>query len=155
MEERIKKQLVMIESGDIKGFLNDIDQMAASKAHIVIRDNLTQKHVKMIKDSGKDNYQMFQDIKIRAKNSWDYDHRVATMEDVNRGCTNLYTLVLRLMRAQNDDFLEELNKIHVAINKIEEKIGLEPTIWEAETNDNSIDGGNDNVNDVQGVQEDI
>lgn len=155
MEERIKKQLAMIESGDIKGFLNDIDQMAASKAHIVIRDNLTQKHVKMIKDSGKENYQMFQDIKIRAKNSWDYDHRVATMEDVNRGCTNLYTLVLRLMRAQNDDFLEELNKIHVAINRIEEKIGLEPTVWEAETNDNPTDGGNDNVNDVQGVQEDI
>ena len=155
MEERIKKQLAMIESGDIKGFLSDIDQMAASKAHIVIRDNLTQKHVKMIKDSGKENYQMFQDIKIRAKNSWDYDHRVATMEDVNRGCTNLYTLVLRLMRAQNDDFLEELNKIHVTINRIEEKIGLEPTVWEAETNDNPIDGGNDNVNDVQGVQEDI
>ena len=153
MEERINKQLEMIESGDIKGFLDDIDQMGASKAYIVIRDHINYQHIKKIKDSGKDNYQKFQDIKIRAKQSWDYDHRQALMEDVNRGCMNVYTLILRIMRAQNDDFAEELGKIQTAINRIEEKVGLEPTVWKPE--EISTDGGNNNVGDVQGVEENI
>ena len=153
MEERINKQLEMIESGDIKGFLDDIDQMGASKAYIVIRDNINYQHIKKIKDSGKDNYQKFQDIKMRAKQSWDYDHRQALMEDVNRGCMNVYTLILRIMRAQNDDFAEELGKIQTAINRIEEKVGLEPTVWKPE--EISTDGGNNNAGDVQGVEENI
>ena len=153
MEERINKQLEMIESGDIKGFLDDIDQMGASKAYIVIRDNINYQHIKKIKDSGKDNYQKFQDIKMRAKQSWDYDHRQALMEDVNRGCMNVYTLILRIMRAQNDDFAEELGKIQTAINRIEEKVGLEPTVWKTEVI--STDGGNNNAGDVQGVEENI
>lgn len=153
MEERINKQLEMIESGDIKGFLDDIDQMGASKAYIVIRDNINYQHIKKIKDSGKDNYQKFQDIKMRAKQSWDYDHRQALMEDVNRGCMNVYTLILRIMRAQNDDFAEELGKIQTAINRIEEKVGLEPTVWKTE--EISTDGGNNNAGDVQGVEENI
>ena len=153
MEERINKQLEMIESGDIKGFLDDIDQMGASKAYIVIRDNINYQHIKKIKDSGKDNYQKFQDIKMRAKQSWDYDHRQALMEDVNRGCMNVYTLILRIMRAQNDDFSEELGKIQTAINRIEEKVGLEPTVWKTE--EISTDGGNNNAGDVQGVEENI
>lgn len=142
--------LQKIESGDVEGFLNSIDQMAASKAYLVIRDEIASKHIKTIKDSGKDNYQKFQDIKIRAKESWDYDHKVATMADINRACMNVYTLVLRLMRAQNDSNEEELNKIKTEINKIEEKVGLEPTIWE-----DTIGGGNDNVSNEQGIEESI
>lgn len=156
MEARVNKMIGMIESGNIEGFLNDIDQMAASKAYVVIRDSITQKHIKAIKDSGKENYQKFQDIKIRAKNSWDYDHKTATMEDVNRACLNVYTLVLKIMRAQVDSNGEELNAIRNAINKLEEKVGLEPTVWEFNpTTDNVTDGGNNNVGDVQGEQKDI
>ena len=151
MEERINKLLGMLDNDDIKGFLDDIDQMGASKAYLVIRDNITQQHIKKIKDSGKDNYQLFQDIKQRAKKSWEYDHKTALIEDVNRACMNVYQLALRLMRAQNDDFMEELNKIQSAINRIEEKVGLDPTIWA----DESIDGGTDNVNNEQGVKENI
>lgn len=153
MEERIKKQLEMIESGNIDGFLDDIDQMGASKAYIIIRDNINYQHVKKIRESGEKNYQKFQDIKQRAKQSWDYDHRQALMEDVNRGCMNVYTLILKIMRAQNDDFAEEFNKLQKAINRIEEKIGLDVTVWQTE--EISIDGGNNDAGDVQGVQENI
>ena len=60
------------------------------------------------------------------------------------------------MRAQNDDFAEEFNKLQKAINRIEEKVGLEPTAWQLEiTEEISTDGGNNNVGDVQGVQENI
>jgi hypothetical protein len=152
MEKRINGMLEMLESGNVEGFLNDIDQMAASKAYLVIRDSIDNKHVKTIRESGKDNYQKFQDIKLRAKKSWDYDHSIPTMEDVNRACMNLYTLVLRLMNAQNNDYLRELSKIQQAINKIEEKVGLESTVWE-EDQDNLNDGGNNDVSDVQGVKE--
>lgn len=153
MEERIQKMLEMIDSGNIEGFLNDIDQMAASKAYLVIRNDITQKHVNLIRNSSKENYQKFQDIKLRAIQSWNYDHKHATMEDVNRACMNLYTIVLKLMNAQNNDYQEEFNKIHIAINKIEERVGLEPTVWVDQ--DNPVnDGGNDNV-DVQRVEENI
>ena len=152
MEYRVQGLLAKIESGDVKGFLDEIDQMAASKAYLVIRDSINNKHIKTIRDSGNDNYQMFQDIKIRAKKSWDYDHSIPTMEDVNRACMNLYTLVLRLMRAQGDDSVREFSKIQSAINKIEEKVGLDITNWTDEIADNLNDGGNDNVSDVQGVE---
>lgn len=145
----------MIDEGNIEGFLDAIDKMAASKAYLVIRDEMTSKDVKAIKDSGKDNYQKFQDIKIRAKQSWDHDHKMAMMMDVDRACLNVYTLLLRIFKVHNDTYVEELNQIRTAINRIEEKVGLEPTSWEEPKTDNSTDGGNNNAGDVQGVQESI
>ena len=150
MDTRIAKQLGMIESGNIEGFLNDIDQMAASKAYLVIRDSITQKHIIAIKNSGKDNYQKFQDIKIRAKQSWDHDHKHATMADVDRACLNVYTLVLKVMKVHTDATAKELNQMRSAINRIEEQVGLEKTNWDSTDNDN---GGNNDVGDVQGVEE--
>lgn len=147
------KLIETLEAHNYEWFLDALDEMAASKAYLFIRDEMTNQHIKMIKDSGKENYQKFQDIKQRAKQSWDYDHKTATMEDVNRACMNVYTLVLRLMNAQNGNFTEEFNKIQSAINRIEEKVGLEPTVWEEEI---EIDnGGTNNVDNVQGVEENI
>lgn len=151
MEDRINNMINMIESGDIKGFLDDIDKMAASKAYLVIRDNLQQKHIKAIRESSPDNYKLFQDIKIRAKQSWEYDHKSAIIEDINRACMNLYTIILKLMRVQNDDFIDELNKIKVAINKIEKKIGIDVTKWDDETERDD----NTDVSNVQRVEENI
>ena len=152
---RIDKIMGMLNDNNIEGFLNDLDQMAASKAYLVIRDDITQHHIRQIKDSGKENYQKFQDIKLRAKQSWDYDHKTALMSDVNRACMNVYQLILRLMRAQIDDTSEELNKIKTAINRIEEKVGLEPTAWDKEIETDNGGDNNGNAGDVQGVQEGI
>lgn len=140
-----------INNGDIDKFLKILDQMAASKAYLVIRDEMTNQHVKAIHNSGRDNYQLFQDIKLRAKQSWDHDHKMAMMKDVDRACMNVYTILLRIFKVHNDSHTEELNQIRTAINRIEEKVGLEPTSWE----EDSTDGGNDNVGDVQGVEENI
>lgn len=145
----------VIKDGNVEKFLKALDQMAASKAYIVIRDEMTSKDIKMIKDSGKDNYQLFQDIKDRAKQSWDHDHKMAMMMDVDRACHNVYTLLLRIFKIHNDLNTEELNQIRTAINRIEEKVGLELTSWEEPKADNSIDGGNNDAGDVQGVQESI
>lgn len=151
MSETKQNIMNIINDGNIEGFLKAIDQMAASKAYLVIRDEMTQKHIKAIKESGKDNYQLFQDIKARAKQSWDHDHKMAMMMDIDRACHNVYTLVLRIFKAHNDLYTEELNQIRTAINRIEEKVGLELTSWEEPKADNSIDGGNNDAGDVQGV----
>lgn len=147
------KLIETLEAHNYEWFLDALDEMAASKAYLFIRDEMTSHHIKAIRESGKDNYQKFQDIKLRAKQSWDYDHKTPCMLDVNRACMNLYGIVLRLMRAQNDDYSEELNKIKTAINRIEEKVGLEPTVWEEAQN--IVDGGTNDASDVQGVQEGI
>lgn len=152
MSEAGQKLVQMIDGGDIDSFLTSLDQIAASKAYLVIRDEMTNKHIKAIKDSGKDNYQKFQDIKIRAKQSWDHDHKMAMMMDVDRACMNVYTLVLRIFKVHNDSYVEELNQIRTAVNRIEEKVGLEPTVWEEPKT--TADGGtDDDAGNVQGVQE--
>lgn len=155
MSEAEQKKLVqMVDNGDIDGFLTSLDQVSASKAYLIIRDNMTNKHIKAIKDSGKDNYQKFQDIKLRAKESWDHDHKMAMMMDVNRACTNVYTLLLRIFKVHNDTYVEELSQIRTAINRIEEKVGLKPTVWEDPKPKTDDDGGNNNdAGNVQGVQE--
>lgn len=146
--------LNLIEDKNIDEALKKLDNMAASKAYVLIRDNIAPKHIKTIKESSTENYQLFQDIKARAKQSWDYDHKMATIEEVNRACANVYTLLLRIVAQYNDSFTTELTKIINAINKIEEKVGVDITDW-SNSDDDSINGGNDNVNDVQGVKEDI
>ena len=155
MSETKQNIISIISDGKIDKFLKALDQMAASKAYLVIRDEMTNQHIKAIKESGKDNYQLFQDIKIRAKQSWDHDHKMAMMMDVDRACSNVYTLLLRIFKVHNDTYVEELNQIRTAINRIEEKVGLELTSWEEPKADNSTDGGNNNAGDVQGVQEGI
>lgn len=152
------KLVKMLEEGKIKEFLDTLDQTHASKVYEIIRDNITPRHIRMIKeasDSTNCYYQTFQDIKLKAKQSWDHDHKVATMADVDRACTNLYGLVLRIIKSLSDGTIRELGAVHLAINKIEEKLGIEITDWNAQPTDETNDGGNDNVNDVQGVQEDI
>lgn len=160
------KLVKMLEEGKIKEFLDILDQTHASKVYEIIRDNITPKHIRMIKeasDSTNCYYQTFQDIKLKAKQSWDHDHKMASMADVDRACTNLYTLVLRIIKALGDGTAREFDTVHLAINKIEEKLGLEITNWSEEPQDiqptaeteTDNDGGNNDVDDVQGVQEDI
>ena len=153
MENTKKKIKEMIESGNIEGAIHALDDMHASRAYLVIKD-LRAHHIAKIKNSKQELYQLFQAIKIEAKESWDYDHKPATMSDVNKACTNVYTIMLRLMNVQNTQHNEEVNKIQSAINRIEKKLGIEPTVWEDEQ-PSDIDGGNDNVNDVQRIEENI
>ena len=63
---------------------------------------------------------------------------------------NVYTLVLKVMKVHTDATAEELNQMRSAINRIEEQVGLEKTNWDSTDNDN---GGNNDVGDVQGVEE--
>jgi len=130
-----------------KEFVDALDKIGRSRGYIVIRD-LTPQMVKEIKEDVK-TYQLFQDIRIECKKSHDYDHSVPIMLDVNRAALNVYTLLLNLLKANKSDTDAILGEVCLAINKIEEKIGLEKTDWNGGSKDVT-----DNAGDVQSIPPD-
>lgn len=131
-------------------FVEMLDQMHRSKAYLVIRDEMTADMLKKIRsDADLSIYRKFQEIRQEAKKSWDYDHKTATMEDVNRACTNLYGMILKILKAETGSFDPVLNKMGEAINKIEENLGMPQTIWVEE--EETGNGDADNTGDVQGI----
>lgn len=135
-EEQVKN----LGCSTAKEFVDKLDKMARSKGYITIRDEMTQQMLKSIRDDAE-LYQTFQVIKSECKESYEYDHKTATMLDVNRGLTNLYGIVLNLIKASRNDTDTSLGAICAAINRIEEKIGLEPTDWNGGTENVAIDTG--------------
>lgn len=109
--------------------VDTLDKMTRSKGYTIIRDYIDKKTVENIKSHDIKLYQLFQAIKMECKESWDYDRKVPTMADVNIGLTNLYGVILKIMRANIDDNQDKFIKIQTAINRIEEKVGLESTQW--------------------------
>jgi hypothetical protein len=114
--------------------VSNLDKMARSKGYIIIRDSISSRKVSEIRED-TELYKLFQDIKKECKASFEYDHRMATMLDVNIGLTNVYSIVLKLIKASNSDVAERLDQICSAINTIEEKLGVTPTVWGGGTED--------------------
>lgn len=115
-------------------FVDALDAIHRSKGYDVIRNNMTQAMMVSI-HANTDLYQKFQEIKAECKKSYDYDRKTATTLEVNRGLTGLYGLVVNLIKAQKSDVDDTLVKVCGAINRIEEKVGLEPTDWTGGTSD--------------------
>ena len=132
----------------VEEFVDMLDKMARSIGYEYIRDNVTPQVLKEIRnDIGT--YEKFQDIRAECKKSYEYDHKVPSMLDVNRGLTNLYKITLNLMKASKNDTDARLDEVCLAINKIEEKIGLEKTDWNGGTEDVTS-----NTNDGEGIPPD-
>lgn len=112
----------------VEGFMKKLSDTHRSVGYLVIRDCMTKELMDGIR-ANKDVYKEFQAIKQECKESWDYDHKTPNMLDLNKGLTNLYGVILRLISAMQNSHTQELDEIRVAINKIEEKIGIEPTDW--------------------------
>lgn len=130
-------------------FVDRIDKMHRSKAYLEIRDNMTSGLLKAIRGhSDPELYKRFQEIRQEAKQSWDYDHKTATMEDVNRACTNLYGMILKILKAETSSFDPVLNKMGEAINNIEERLGMPQTVWNEEESD---DGDTGDTGNVEGI----
>lgn len=133
---------------DANEFVDALDRMHRSAGYKTIRDGITQQ---MLDDIKKDPelYKKFQSIKQECKESFDYDNRAATMLDVNRGLTNLYKIILQLISAQRRDGDDTFTSICGAINKIEEKLGMEQTDWFGGMEDVA-----DDTIDVEGIETD-
>ena len=124
------KEMVAIDLGytDPNKFVDALDQMHRSKGHEVIRYNMSPFMLKKIRDD-TELYKKFQDIKMECKKSYEYDRKMATMLDVNRGLTNLYNIILRLFASYKNGNDATLDAVCTAINKIEERLGMERTDW--------------------------
>lgn len=156
IEEIMKSIKVGIEGAKTTKELNDfLDKMHPSDCHAAIRDMFTIATNRMITASKQsdDNdemyqYQRFQDIKMKAKQSFEHDRTNATMLDVDKAVSKSYGITLRMLRATNDMTDSRFNKVCQAINKIEEHLGLDVTNWSGEDEVNDTTG-----NDVSGVEE--
>lgn len=141
--------LLLISDNKIDEALNMLDKLPPSQAYECIC-KFKPLHTKLIRGAGKEVYQRFQDVCIAAKKSWEYDHKPANIAEVNKACMNVYTLLLRILKRYSDGIESELSDIKSAINKIEEKVGLDITKFSAEE-----DGVDNNVDDVQGIEKNI
>ena len=124
------KEMVATDLGyaDPNKFVDALDQMHRSKGHEVISYSMSPFMLKKIRED-TELYKKFQDIKMECKKSYEYDRKMATMLDVNRGLTNLYNIILRLFASYKNGDDATLDAVCTAINKIEERLGMERTDW--------------------------
>lgn len=123
-------------------FMKKLTDTHRSVGYLAIRDCMTKALMDNIR-ADKNKYKEFQAIKQECEESWDYDHKTPNMLDLNRGLTNLYGIVVKLIKAVQDSHTQGLDEIRLAINKIEERVGIDPTDW---------NGGNpDGADNVQSI----
>lgn len=114
-------------SGD--EFIKYITPLHRSSVYIVIRDIMTiAQNKEIMHDSALK--KEFGVLKQEAKQSWDHDRTTATNNDVNKACTNMYNVVLNLMKSNIQDNEAMFIRIMTSIDEIRAKIGLEPTVWD-------------------------
>lgn len=106
---------------------NMLENMHRSKGYLVIRDEISRKKLVEIQES--EHYQRFQAIKQECKQSFEHDRKMASNADVDRACTAIYTLLVKMIGGQGDAVIRELGEIHQAINRIEEAVGIPQTKW--------------------------
>lgn len=119
---------------DAELILKTLEPMHRSRVYLIIRDEFTLDVVKKFSEP-VELKQKFQDLKMEAKKSWDHDHKTATMEDVDRACTVVYTTLLQLLRASHEGTNDLLGKVCEAINNLEVKLGMEQTDWSNSNDD--------------------
>lgn len=128
-------------------FVERLDKMPRSKGFLEIRDKMNPVLLREIRND-MELYKRFQAIRVECKQSWDYDHKMATMEDVNRACTNLYGILLKLLQSETSSFDPVLNKMGQAINNIEERLEMPQTQWIEEDHSDGNAGDTGNVQSV-------
>ena len=129
----------------VRGFkslkeLNDfLTKLHPSDAYKTIRDIVhPQKNITILnaKKNDVDEYKRFQDIQQESKKIFDYESRNATIFDVQNISTNVaqtiaqrfYNILLRMITKLDD----ELGRVEVAVNTIEEHNGMSVTKFEEE-----------------------
>lgn len=145
LEETIKS---FVSLKDLNEFLIKLHPSDAYKA---IRDIVHPKTNIIIKREQQDkteDYTRFQEIKQEAKRIFNYEHKTATIFDVQQISTSItqqisqqmYGIAIRMISKLDD----ELGKVEQAINTIEGHIGLNVTNFvEEENNNDTAESGNE------------
>lgn len=130
-------------AGEMVGHLESVRDR--SSLYIIIRDLVTPAMARMIRDD-TEAYKRYQNLKRDADTSWKHDHSMATMLDLDRVCTRVYTLLLQVIKSLKDTIDEQgqtLDAVTKAINTIEKQCGVAVTAWP--TSDISEDDNNVHV----------
>lgn len=133
------------EGNSVEDIIDKLDNMDRSSGYIAIRDNITFNKLKEIR-SNPESYSKFQIIKSECKASFDYDRRIPTMYEVNAGLTNLYGIILKLLKAEKDDDNSRFTEIQQSIDMIREQIGMPIT------GQDKGDTNNEQHNDGKGIE---
>lgn len=161
MTEAEARQLIKDTLAEINGVTNPVEytkkltgflsRMHPSDAYTIIRDEIVPKkntRISSCKSEDMEAYQMFQDLQMNCKASFDHDRALATNLDVDKAVSKAYGIAMRTLRANMDLEQERFDKITSAINRIEEHLGLDVTDFREGVNNDST-----NNEDAQRVEE--
>lgn len=137
IQEALKETITSFTSlKDLNEFLIKLHPSDAYKA---IRDIVQPKTNIIVRNEQKnktEDYQKFQNIQQEAKRIFEYEHKMATIFDVQQIATGIaqqmYGIAIRMISKVDD----ELGKVEVAVNTIEEHLGLSVTKFEEEGDNN-------------------
>lgn len=124
--------------------------MHPSDAYQIVKDMVPGKDGKVFVCKKRDvkTYQEFQDLLETCKQSYKHDNDFATNLDVDRAVSKAYGMTLRMIRVITDTEQNRFDKITSAINRIEERLGLDVTDFgEGERNDST------ELEDAQRIEE--
>ena len=149
--EYIDKKFEQIEGiGDAVEYTKSLTQLLRmihpSDAYKIITELIKPKNnFKIIKCKRDDVkvYQEFQDLMQNAKKSADHDKLPATMLDVDMACTKVYGTTVLMIRTLNDTGNNRFTKITQAINRIEERLGMDVTDFKEDDEDDSTNNENE------------
>lgn len=103
-------------SSTIKELNDFLNVLEPDNRYIAIRDYVGRKKGDMIKskryiddDDNKAEYQRYQDLKQEAEIRYKRDYSPAKLIDVDRACTNVYTILLRMIAEQQKQ-IDALNE---------------------------------------------
>lgn len=117
-----EEMIAEIQTMDGATLITFLKSQNKSDAYVIMRDIITDIQKRDIKRD-TDLYCHWKDLDKDTRIQWDYDHKQATMMDVNRAVTNVYTLALKMIRALDEHIIMS----EAAINRIEEKLGMDIT----------------------------
>lgn len=143
----------------VKQMVKFLRTMHPSDAYEIVKDMTPAKNQKVMicKKNDVKTYQELQDLLMECKKSYQHDNDYATNLTVDRAVSKAYGMTLRMIRANMDMEKDRFDKITSAINRIEERLGLEPTNFNEEegnsddsTNNENEQGFEETPNDVGG-----
>lgn len=129
-----------------------LSQFHPSDAYVIIRDTVVPKKNQKLREcrlAKVETYQEFQDLERKCKESFDHDRAMATNLDVDKAVSKSYGITMRALRAVMDMEKDRFDKLTSAINKIEERLGLDVTDFREGDNDDSTE--HEDAQNVEGT----
>lgn len=133
IQEALKDTITSFTS--IKDLNEFLIKLHPSDAYKAIRDIVQPKTNFIIRNEQKnktEDYQRFQNIQQEAKKIYEYEHKHATIFDVQNIATGIaqqmYGIAIRMISKVDD----ELGRVEHTVNTIEEHLGLDVTKFEEE-----------------------